>query len=210
MNKLEKYDKLQQRKTEIENEINELSKILVEEGNVGMSGNLLDSEGFPRSDIDIYKIRLTRQRINCLQNDYKDLMSEIEEEIIRLHAASRSKSETNRPVEENHTEQRPFIKITQVDEKSPSWEAGLKCDDQIIQFGPYNYNNSKKNLSEVADLVKNSINKIILLNVLRKTQSENLSSNDENLTKYEQVKIKLIPKQWSGHGVLGCKLVPID
>ena len=37
----------------IEARINELGLILKQEGNVGMSGNLIDSEGYPRADIDV-------------------------------------------------------------------------------------------------------------------------------------------------------------
>lgn len=34
--------------------------------NVGMHGPLLDSEGFPRSDIDVVAVRTARNRIICM------------------------------------------------------------------------------------------------------------------------------------------------
>lgn len=55
-----------------------------------MHGNLLDEDSYPRNDIDIYQVRLARQRIICLQNDYRDLMTEIESLLHRLHAEERA------------------------------------------------------------------------------------------------------------------------
>ena len=42
-----------------------LISLSLQQGGVGMSGSLVDSEGFPRSDIDIYAIRTARNRIIC-------------------------------------------------------------------------------------------------------------------------------------------------
>lgn len=55
-----------------------------------MHGNLLDEDSYPRSDIDIYQVRLARQRIICLQNDHRELMAQIENLLHRLHAEQRA------------------------------------------------------------------------------------------------------------------------
>ncbi len=44
---------LVKQKLEIEARIAELGEILKSEGNVGMSGNLIDIEGYPRADVDM-------------------------------------------------------------------------------------------------------------------------------------------------------------
>lgn len=54
----------------------------------GIKESLVDKEGFPRSDIDLYdvsnyyffdiQIRDKRHELNCLQHDYMDHMSQIE------------------------------------------------------------------------------------------------------------------------------------
>ena len=44
---------LAQKKKEIEDEIMTLSECLTAEGMPGLSGSLVDKEGFPREDIDI-------------------------------------------------------------------------------------------------------------------------------------------------------------
>ncbi len=43
-----------------------------------MRGQLVDSEGFPRGDIDVYSVRSARQRVLCLRNDHKHIMKLIE------------------------------------------------------------------------------------------------------------------------------------
>jgi Nas2 N_terminal domain len=45
--------------------IEKLTETLFQQGNVGMNGPLLDSEGFPRNDIDVYSVRHARHRIIC-------------------------------------------------------------------------------------------------------------------------------------------------
>lgn len=56
--------KFMEEKERIEREIEELNLVL-ENNHVGMTDSLLDAEGYPRSDIDVYQIRLARHRIIC-------------------------------------------------------------------------------------------------------------------------------------------------
>jgi len=51
-----------------------------------MTGPLVDSEGFPRNDIDIYQVRQARQTIICLQNDHKELMNQIQTLLNQYHS----------------------------------------------------------------------------------------------------------------------------
>jgi len=203
MSELKTYEDLLSRKIQIEEEICELHKILEEQGNVGMTGNIIDNEGYPRADIDLYKVKSTRQQINRLQNDFKNLMEQMEEELVKIH----SNKDVNVQVQltstnirnNSHSEKhKPFLKVTQVDYGSPSFEAGFKLNDKIVQFGPFNISNTK-NLNEIAEHVKSKVDKIILVSILR---SEANNENTEN-----KMILKLTPKSWSGQGFLGCKLV---
>lgn len=56
--------KLIQEKDRIESEIREQNLVL-EANNVGMHDPLVDADGFPRNDIDVYKVRHARHRIIC-------------------------------------------------------------------------------------------------------------------------------------------------
>lgn len=113
-----------------------------------MHGPLVDSEGFPRNDIDIYKVRQARQQIICLQNNHKALMKEIEQLIHQVHAEAREEAElaqqqqiTQQTSDMNINESssnesetmessvnvlkpsKPIVKITRVDAASPAEKA---------------------------------------------------------------------------------------
>eukprot|EP00546_Thalassionema_frauenfeldii_P003586 CAMPEP_0178935122 /NCGR_PEP_ID=MMETSP0786-20121207/24323_1 /TAXON_ID=186022 /ORGANISM="Thalassionema frauenfeldii, Strain CCMP 1798" /LENGTH=255 /DNA_ID=CAMNT_0020613141 /DNA_START=8 /DNA_END=775 /DNA_ORIENTATION=+ len=47
-------------------------------GRVGMEKPLVDAEGYPLADIDIYRIRSLRSRWNQIQTDHKQLMKQME------------------------------------------------------------------------------------------------------------------------------------
>jgi len=51
----------------------------------GVASPLCDAEGYPRPDIDIFATRQKRHRLNCLRNDRKEVMRQIEE---ALHEVS--------------------------------------------------------------------------------------------------------------------------
>lgn len=42
-----------------------LVNFIFQQKSIGMDGPLIDSEGFPRADIDIYSVRHARQKIIC-------------------------------------------------------------------------------------------------------------------------------------------------
>lgn len=56
------------------------------QNNIGMTEPLVDREGYPRGDIDVFQVRQARHRIICLQNDHKSIMSEIEKGLHFLHS----------------------------------------------------------------------------------------------------------------------------
>lgn len=216
MNTSPLYEQLVARKIHIEEKMNECNQVLISEGNVGLNGPLIDPEGYPRADIDIYKVRMARQTINRLRNDYNALLVQIEQELISIHSQFKAKEDelvvkTTAFNSQELIHHKPFAKVTQVDLNSPASEAGIKINDEIIQFGPYTHTNVRKNLAEIAELVRSHENKIILLNIQRveNENGSNGSSQSEQINK-KLVKVKLIPKYWSGHGLLGCKIVPID
>ncbi|KPJ00727.1 26S proteasome non-ATPase regulatory subunit 9 [Papilio xuthus] len=89
----ERVMKLIEEKDRIEREIQEQSDILAT-NNVGMHDSLVDSDGYPRNDIDVYKVRHTRHQIICLQNDHKAIMKRIEEGLYEVHSEFRGSSNT--------------------------------------------------------------------------------------------------------------------
>jgi 26S proteasome non-ATPase regulatory subunit 9 len=84
----EQLRELIKKKDAAEQEIMALESALTAPGGAGLKGNLIDSEGFPRSDIDVPKVRENRHRLAVLRTDYKELMQAIEEGLVAIHAAS--------------------------------------------------------------------------------------------------------------------------
>ncbi|NXX67280.1 PSMD9 ATPase, partial [Spizella passerina] len=56
---------LVRRKDEIEAQIKACYELLEGQKGVGMHEPLVDAEGFPRSDIDLYQVRTARHNIIC-------------------------------------------------------------------------------------------------------------------------------------------------
>ena len=68
--------KLIDEKYEIENRIQDFESVL-RSNKVGLKSPLVDSEGYPRSDIDVHTIRSTRNSLYRLYNDLKEKENEI-------------------------------------------------------------------------------------------------------------------------------------
>ncbi|GAB2216628.1 hypothetical protein Droror1_Dr00024404 [Drosera rotundifolia] len=83
---------LMDKRSAIESEMNSIIDRLSVPGGPGISGNLLDSEGFPRDDIDIPAVRADRNRLAALKNDHKDLTERIDKNIQLLHATKLAKT----------------------------------------------------------------------------------------------------------------------
>jgi 26S proteasome non-ATPase regulatory subunit 9 len=198
----QQFGTLSKKKLEIETEMTELSKVLVQEGNVGMEGNLIDEQGYPRADIDIYQVRLTRQRMNCLNNDYKEVIDQIER-LLAVKLSSTASSENDKSQQKSqasHTNEKlkPFLQVSNIAPGSPSDKAGFQNKDEIVQFGPFLAGNAT--LNEISEHVKTKMGKIILVKVLRTDEDE-----EQKVAKI----LKLEPMEWSGQGLVGCKFTPI-
>jgi len=167
-----------------------------------MDGPLVDSEGFPRSDIDVYSCRHARNKISCLQNDHIALMNEIEEELNKLHLAAKaskmSLSDTKIDTQSEaalamETERLPFAELDRVDQGSPGADGGLQVGDKVIEFGSVMAENFT-DIKTFGSIVQHSINKPVRVIVLRNGH---------------QLPLNITPSKWRGPGVLGCNIKPL-
>jgi len=188
-------------KDSVESKINTLVLQLQKLG-FGMSGGLVDAEGFPLPDVDvIFEVRSLRNEIAILQTDHLGLMKKIEqglldcfnpekiddkEEELDIHSLSIKDQSKESELEE-------FCKVKAVQFGSPAEEAGLKAEDLITSFGFVNINNHE-NLSNIRNVVVANENREILVDVIRAG---------------ERRQLKLVPKRWRGQGLLGCQVVPL-
>jgi 26S proteasome non-ATPase regulatory subunit 9 len=185
-------------KIRIEKEISDWKTILDSQENVGMDGKLVDDEGFPRNDIDIVKVRTARQKIICLSNDHKAIMNKIAEILYSLHQQQKEALGPDQEPPEDvvmpNELPKAFASVAFVNIGSPAFDAGVRKDDLVVEFGTQNDENFKC-LTDIGALVENSQNRNVRLKIIRAGQL---------------LTMNLVPKLWSGRGLLGCKLIPLN
>ncbi|XP_070551801.1 26S proteasome non-ATPase regulatory subunit 9-like [Ptychodera flava] len=195
-NARENVKQLIQRKDNIEAEIKELYEVLDSQRGVGMQGPLIDNEGYPRSDIDVYTVRTARNKIICLQNDHKDLMKQIEQGLHVLHGQERQVISRNQEekMETDSARPRPFAKIDTVSPGSPAAIGGLVSGDTLLKFGSVTTENFRS-LQNIAEVVQHSQRRPVSVTVIRNK---------------ELIHLGITPQPWSGRGLIGCNIVPLS
>ncbi|KJA16473.1 hypothetical protein HYPSUDRAFT_71316 [Hypholoma sublateritium FD-334 SS-4] len=181
---------LMAQKDNIEAELESHVSIL-KANNVTMQTPLVDFEGFPRADIDIFAVRSARVRIIELRNDLKAVMDSIGKALEGIYD----------PALFTHTDEaasetlKPFSKVEAVAPGSPAAEASLQKGDLIVKFGRLDQSSFKAgSLQPVAELVAENENRAITIRIIRSDQT---------------IFVTLTPrKNWGGRGMLGCHIVP--
>jgi len=201
---------LMQQKELLEQEIGDHISYLNQPGNPGLSGGLIDNEGFPIHDTaKVISIRDARHNLACKQNDHKALMKTLEQNLYQLHALTKTRTTagTTSPSAQAivHTTPPPkgdpllevpaFCKVNSVMPGSPASESGLQAGDEVIKFGNVDHTNHN-NLQAIKNVVLATVNSPLLIIVKR--------------TGTTIVRLNLIPHTWSGPGLLGCHLLPLN
>lgn len=195
------------RKDNLEEELKALGSVL-DRHKVTMHSSLTTFDGFPRADIDVAQVRVTRARIIHLRNDWKELMDRIEKALHEHHANIQEANAKNAkpdpsPVQTSivsppQAPETPFAKVNTVEPGSPANEAGLETGDLIRRFGSAIWSNHER-LRKVGEVVAQNTGRPILVRVSRKTGNET-----------EELDLQLTPRQgWGGRGSLGCHVVLI-
>ncbi|KAK9323021.1 hypothetical protein V1517DRAFT_321635 [Lipomyces orientalis] len=196
---------LAQERRDLEEELSALISVL-ESHNVDMSTPLITPDGFPRSDIDVAQVRITRTRIIRLRNDLKAVMSRIETTLYEHHASLKAKGSESANGNSVASSSKPkpngiaFAVINTVVQHSPAYEAGLISGDKIVKFGSIDAGNHQR-LARLATVVQENENMPIEITVIREI--------DEAQARAE-VNLVLTPRQgWGGRGLLGCHISPL-
>ncbi|KAK2422296.1 hypothetical protein P8452_52016 [Trifolium repens] len=205
------------KRSALESEMNSIIARLSQPGAPGLSGNLVDSEGFPRSDIDVTLIRAERRRLAELRNDYTNVTDKINQNIQILHSAKlggnnrlpnsgnddRSDIQTSSTVETPSQNvilslspnsmdvdvlvSRPFAVVDEITDGSPAVEDGLQLGDQILKFGNVEAGDNLQ--QRLNSEAQSSMGQTVPVVIMRQ-------GNVINLT--------ITPRTWQGRGLLGC------
>ncbi|KAH8989606.1 hypothetical protein EDB86DRAFT_3065418 [Lactarius hatsudake] len=192
----ERARELMARKDAVEAELETQGSIL-RANNTDMRQPLVDREGFPRSDLDVWAVRHARVRIIELRNDLTALMDEIAKTLETIYSRSltppmegRGDGTTVMGTEAAPSEPLPFARVNGVAPGSPAADAGLQREDLIVKFGELRH--PQPNLQGLAAVVAGKRELLV-----RRSAAEGLTA------------LRLIPRQgWGGRGSLGCHLVP--
>jgi 26S proteasome non-ATPase regulatory subunit 9 len=223
-------------KDEMEREIAEISEALSADNLGGVSTPLVDAEGFPRADVDVHTTRTLRQRLVVLNTDHKALMVRIEHGLHALHAASAPGTTSAAPPKPSLNVSapvasvarpavassamsasvvpppsapaptpmdttpdihdptlRPFAEIDEVAPEGPAAAAGLLVGDLLLRFGNLDAGNHDQ-LRALARVTQRSVGDAITVVVQRDAA---------------RLSLQLLPRRWSGQGLLGCHLKPL-
>lgn len=208
----------------LEAEMAEIVARLTAEGQPGLPGGeaLVDAEGFPRSDVDVYRVRHDRHRLACLRTDVRALTDAMEAKLVEVHGLMRelpkgfSLAEGGVGAPRAGTpapgagrggaggQGRAFGVIDEVSPSGPAEEDGLRVGDLVTDFagirlhagvgGASGGETAEGLLPKVAETLARNEGKPIQVTVLRRGESTTLS---------------LTPRPWPGRGLLGAHLRPL-
>ncbi|EJD50851.1 hypothetical protein AURDEDRAFT_135190 [Auricularia subglabra TFB-10046 SS5] len=158
---------------------------------VGLTDALVDAEGFPRADVDVYAVRHARVRVIELRNDLRAVMDKLADALAGAFPGDASDASS----EGSKDDEAPFARVDGVAPGSPAAGAGLQRDDLFVKFGTLTASSFVgASLTPLVQLVGAHENRSIPLKVRR-------GSGD--------VFLSLTPRQgWGGRGMLGCHIVP--
>jgi len=188
---------LMARKDAIEAEIAAQGEIL-HANDATMQTPLVDREGFPRADMDIWAVRTARVRIIELRNDLEAVRDALASVLARVYErksdASAADADKGASVKK---EMSPFAKVNSVAPGSPASDAGMQRDDMILKFGHLtheHFNAPGASLQPLAEVVSANEDKPISI-IVRRGQIS--------------MALRLTPRQgWGGRGMLGCHILP--
>ncbi|KAE8537930.1 hypothetical protein D1P53_005991 [Cryptococcus gattii VGV] len=171
------------------------------------STSLLDNEGYPRGDLDIYAIRHARSSLVRLQNDRRTVTDLLATALHDAFVPSSSEQQPNGsvPIPSRQTNgysartrqtgwpERAVAKVNTVAVNSPASVAGLKAQDMIYSFAGIDHT-SPGGLQAIGAAVAQSEGTPLPLLVMRGQ---------------ERLQLTLTPQSgWGGRGLIGCHILP--
>lgn len=203
----------------IEEEIKSITANLTGPGGPGLHGNLLDSEGFPRADLDIPSVRSQRHRIARLYTDHRNITDELEEllhsifekgnvsNIVPQSSSTNRKEGTPNNLQPQRSEfasvplapvDKPFAVVDRIVPDSPADHAGLKDGDRIIAFANIS-TETQASEAEAYRALAATVRDLLYVSV--PVAVERIQPGTDQTV---MLHLNITPMPWDGPGLLGC------
>eukprot|EP00605_Chrysophyceae_sp_TOSAG23-4_P000016 GSChrysophyteH1.ASY1.ANO1.16.1 assembled CDS len=192
----------------------------------GIKDPLVDQDGFPRADIDIYRVKSLRGRLAVINTDHKALMEKLTKLTHTMHQAADTIGNSTSSSKQtgsnfsigatgstdctvaNLSIKLAYATVDEILPNSPAEEAGLQNGDLLVCFGDISIDAdatgnkaeaSSKALSRIPGVVRevHRSNQSVTL-VVRRAAVDNL------------LHLSLTPAVWEGRGLLGLHLTPLQ
>lgn len=191
---------------------------------VGMKAPLVDEEGFPRADVDVYTVRHARHTVVVGQNDIKAITNLLQVKLEELHAMTEEdvrRSEAFLKVSEHKSTvpsaaaQRDQLKVSVVEVATPvigDFPGFLQVDDAASNGPGYQCGLRKGDIiHRIGDGTTNSITKGNYTGMQqlaefvgsREGSMIPLLVSSPDVSTLLMVEQFLVPQRWDGRGLLG-------
>lgn len=216
----EELRRLDTQKTELEARLTEALQYLASTP-VGLRGKLLDAEGFPRDDCDLYAVRTARQTADATRNDLRGIGERLHALLAALHGQTREAAELQMVQDAAARRQRQAaaeargrrlaevrrvarlpacLAVARVEAGSPAAEAGLCEGMRVLQFGSVT----------AAELAASGLAALAQETATNEGAPVSVWVRKPGELDEDPSELVLVPQRWSGPGLLGCALDRID
>lgn len=197
------------------------------EAPAGIRDPLVDKEGFPRADIDLYRVRSRRQRLAIINTDHKRVMTQIENEMYKHYETKMAESDVGEsltrvlsrtsiePIMLTNSSSsatdlskdvsglKPIAVIDEVFPSSPAAAGGVQVGDRVLKFQEICSKSSSNPISLIPDVVKTCYESNQQRSERKSLELVVLRGSAQFLTVF------ILPQKWEGKGLLGCHLTPL-
>lgn len=186
-----------------------LSNLSIEDVHLKVITEVLQSSQVSIDELDLSFNRLTDAGIHVL---LKAFASGMQLELSKLFLGGNRVSAAGMAMSQGLKQTRPDLLVNWMQQlpngksmctvgtvyaKSPAESAGLRQGDSVVAFGPIQHEDYKGVSESIVPVVKKHVDKPIDVVVVR--------MNHDKMT-VDQIALTLVPKKWSGAGLLGCIL----
>ena len=213
---------LMEKRSALEAEMDAIISRLCRPDGPGLSGNLVDAEGFPRTDIDIPVVRAERRRLSELRNNHKTITDNINENIQVLHSArlsSASSSVKDSDIGAGSNNESSSV-VNAVPSASPnnvvSIDSPAAMDVDVIVSKPFAVIDEISDASPAAEDGLQLGDQIVKFgtveagdNLLERLATEGRTNQGHAIPvvimrQGATINLNVTPRTWQGRGLLGC------